>query len=150
MFEIRRLSPALEPALAGFFRLLREADVDQVFHPHPFTDVEARARAGYGGDDLYYVVVHGNQILGYGFLRGWDEGYDIPSLGLVIHPTRRKAGLGRMLMHVLHQAARCHGASRVRLKVYPSNVAARRLYEDLGYSFEGGEEDGQQIGFLDL
>ncbi|MDP6579471.1 MAG: GNAT family N-acetyltransferase [Vicinamibacterales bacterium] len=149
MFTIRRLDAALEPALIAFFRLLHEGGVEQFFHPHPFTADEARARAGYGGEDLYYVVTEGDQILGYGFLRGWDEGYDIPSLGIVIHPARRGVGLGRTLMHALHRAARERGALRVRLKVYSKNVAARRLYEDLGYLFGPVEED-QQVGFLDL
>ena len=139
----------MESALTDFFRALRAAGDDSFFHPHPLTDAEAGVRARYRGKDLYYVIVEQGEILGYGFLRGWDEGYEVPSLGIVIRPALRGAGLGRMLMHVLHQAARRHGAARVRLRVLPKNAAARRLYEDLGYIFET-EEMGQRVGILEL
>ena len=139
----------MEPALADFFRALRAAGDDSFFRPHPLTDAEAGVRTRYRGQDLYYVIVEEGRILGYGFLRGWDEGYDVPALGIVIRPALRGTGLGRMLMHVLHQAARRRGASRVRLRVFPENTAARRLYEDLGYTFET-EEMGKRVGILEL
>ena len=63
--------------------------MDKFFHPHPFTTEAARERAAYTGKDLYYVVIEGDEILGYGMLRGWDEGYEVPSLGIVIHPAHR-------------------------------------------------------------
>jgi len=139
----------MAPALADFFHALREAGDESFFHPHPLTSPEADARAGYRGQDLYYVIIEAGAILGYGFLRGWDEGYAVPSLGIAIHPTRRGGGLGRMFMHVLHEAARGRGASRVRLTVDQRNVAARSLYEDLGYVIEPGG-DGSLVGVLTL
>jgi hypothetical protein len=52
-------------------------------------------------------------------------------------------------MSYLHSAARARGCSKVRLKVYPNNVAAVQLYRDLGYAF-GDEEDGQLVGVVEL
>ena len=53
---------------------------------------------------------------------------------LVVDFPFRRHGLGRQLMqHVLGDAAR-HGARRATLEVRESNVAARRLYEGLGFS----------------
>lgn len=149
MFEIRQLEAQMAPALEDFFHALREAGDEAFFNPHPLTGPEAEARAGYRGQDLYYVIIEGGSILGYGFLRGWDEGYPVPSLGIAVHPARRGGGLGRMFMHVLHEAARQRGASRVRLTVDQRNVAARSLYEDLGYVMEPGG-DGQLVGVLTL
>ncbi len=149
MIEIRGLESQMAPALAALFRASREAGDEPFFHPHPLTDAEAAARARHRGRDLYYAIVDGGQVLGYGFLRGWDEGYEVPSLGIVVHPTQRGGGLGRMLMHVLHEAARRRGASRVRLTVHPQNSAARGLYADLGYVLES-RDDGQLVGFLEL
>jgi ribosomal-protein-alanine N-acetyltransferase len=46
----------------------------------------------------------------------------------------RRQGLGHLLMrHVLEDAAKA-GAGRATLEVRESNVAARRLYENLGFS----------------
>ena len=53
---------------------------------------------------------------------------------LVVDFPFRGRGLGRLLMrHVLEDAAK-GGASRATLEVRESNIAARRLYEGLGFS----------------
>ena len=147
--EVRRIDAAIEQPLVDFFQAIKKAGDDAVFHPHPFTDDEANRRAQYQGNDLYYVLIDGNQVLGYGMLRGWDEGFEIPSLGIAIHPEMRGQGLGRLLMDFLHAAARRRGALKIRLKVHVSNERASKLYERLGYEFLS-EEAGQLVGYLNL
>lgn len=133
--EIRTLCPDLEQALGDFFRTLRHEGADGHFHPHPLTDEEAQRLCAYSGQDLYYVVIENGQILAYGMLRGWDEGFDIPSLGIATRSSSRGLGLGTLLVQFLHAAALRQGAGKVILKVHKDNSAARRLYERLGYSF---------------
>lgn len=147
--EFRLVNEKLEEQLATFFRTLKRAGDNKYFHPHPFTQEEAKRRARYSGKDLYYVLVEGDRVIGYGMLRGWDEGYEVPSLGIIIHPSVREMGLGKAFMHFLHVAARRRGAKRVRLKVYPENAPAVKLYKEFGYRFQAVEE-GQMVGFLDL
>jgi ribosomal-protein-alanine N-acetyltransferase len=147
--EIRIIDETLVQPLAGFFRALKRAGDDRYFHPHPLTDEEARRRAHYSGKDLYYVLAEGDMVLGYGVLRGWDEGYEVPSLGIAIYPSVRGMGLSKLFMHFLHVAARRRGASKVRLKVHPDNTAAVTLYKRLGYTFQS-EEAGQLVGFIEL
>lgn len=147
--ECRTLTSQWTQPLAEFFRALVEAGDAAEFHPHPLTVEEAARRCEYSGKDLYYVLVDGRLVLGYGMLRGWDEGFEIPSLGIAVHPAERGKGLGLLLMHFLHAAARLRGARTVRLKVYSQNVRAVRMYESLGYEFRGTEA-GQLVGFLDL
>jgi ribosomal-protein-alanine N-acetyltransferase len=147
--ECRILRPEDEPLLGELFEALRRSGAGREFHPHPLTREEAARRCRYIGRDLYYVLLDGARALGYGMLRGWDEGYEVPSLGIAIHPDEQGRGLGTAFMHLLHAAAKRRGARRVRLKVYPRNLRAVRLYEGLGYRFEG-EEHGQLVGFLDL
>ena len=147
--EFRLVGKTLEQPLARFFHALRKAGDDRHFHPHPLTDDEAKRRAEYSGKDLYYVLVEGDTVFGYGMLRGWDEGYEVPSLGIVIHPSVRGTGLGELFMLFLHIVARRRGANKVRLKVHPDNTAAVALYRKLGYTFQT-EEAEQLVGFLDL
>jgi len=147
--EFRRLDPSLEDALIDHFQRLEEAGDTREFHPHPFTPEEARNKTRYAGADLYFVAVAGGRVLAYGMLRGWDEGYDVPSLGIAVDPGARGSGLARAFMYFLHAAARTRGASAVRLKVYPTNTRAVRLYESLGYRF-GGSDSSQLVGRLDL
>jgi ribosomal-protein-alanine N-acetyltransferase len=147
--EFCRLRPPLQTRLAAFFDVLTARGDDRWFHPHPFTAEEAARLCAYQGRDLYYAAVAGDQVLAYGMLRGWDEGYETPSLGIAVHPDARGLGLARTFMGFLHVAASFQGARKVRLKVYPDNGAARRLYESLGYQLES-TADGQLMGVLDL
>lgn len=147
--ELRRVGPELEAGLAELFSALVAAGDDRAFHPHPFTPESAAERARYAGLDVYGAAVVDGRVLGYGMLRGWDEGYAVPSLGIAIHPEARGLGLGRLLMEYLHCEARRRGAARIRLKVYPGNTAAVALYRSLGYEFQG-EERGQLVGYKAL
>lgn len=147
--EFRRPEKTLERGLAEFFAALVEAGDDERFHPHPFTPAAAAERVRYHGKDVYCVAIAGERVLGYGMLRGWDEGYEVPSLGIAIHPAARGLGLGRALMLYLHAEARRRGAPRIRLKVYPENTVAVELYRSLGYEFSAVEQE-QLVGFKSL
>ncbi len=147
--ECRLIRPEDAIPLGHFFERLRAQGVEGFFHPHPLTREEAAKRAAYAGRDAHCVTQAGSQLIGYGMLRGWDEGYDIPSLGIAIDAAQRGHGHGRRLMEFLHVVARERGAKRVRLKVYPENVHAVKLYRSLGYTFYG-EEGGQLEGILEL
>lgn len=147
--EFRILNPEWSQQLGQFFGSLREAGDDKYFHPHPLTPEEAKKRCNYIGKDLYYICVEGNKILGYGMLRGWDEGYSIPSLGIAIHSSARGIGIGKAFVYFLHTAARRRGAKKIRLKVYSENSAALKLYEKVGYKFKS-REGKQHVGFFNL
>ena len=145
----QQLSPQLEKNLIDFFELLKEDEESKLFHPHPFTREEAHLKANYTGQDLYFVQSLNDTLIGYGMLRGWDEGYAIPSLGIATHPGFRGQGLGEKFMEFLHTAARNKKASQVRLTVYRENTAAIHLYTKLGYKFSAHHEN-TMIGFLSL
>ena len=82
-------------------------------------------------------------------LRGWDEGYAVPSLGIAVRTSAQGRGLGRLMMAHLHAEAGRRGATVVRLRVHPDNVRARRLYESLGYAY-AGEDRGELVMLVDL
>jgi hypothetical protein len=76
--EIRHLSPSWADALFNFFLELRASGDDKYFHPHPLTKKEVFNIVNYKGKDIYCVMTDANKIIGYGILRGWDEGYEVP------------------------------------------------------------------------
>ena len=147
--EYTLVSPSWTEQLAQFFNTVVANKDDLYFHPHLLTYEVAKKIATYEGDDLYFLQIKENEIVGYAMLRGWDEGFTIPSLGIVIHPDFRSQGLSVEFMGFLHNQARAKGATNVRLKVYSNNAGARHLYENLGYSFVA-EENGQLIGYCTL
>jgi ribosomal protein S18 acetylase RimI-like enzyme len=146
--EWRRLGRDVEEPLARFFESLGDADT-RFFHPHPFTAEQARTLCREQRKDLYFVLVEGPTVLGYAMLRGWDEGYEIPSLGIIVGPQARGQRLGRLMMDLLHASAARQGAKRIRLKVYPDNLPAVKLYQACGYDLSGSEK-GQLVGYVDL
>lgn len=146
---IQRLQPAHERTLAALFATIAADPAAANFHPHVFSAASARDIAGSQGKDIYLGLWADGDLCGYGLLRGWDAGFAVPSLGIYLAPAARGRGLSRPLMTSLHGHARSSGADRVRLKVYPDNQAAVRLYETLGYVF-GAMEGGQRVGLLDL
>ncbi len=146
--ECRRLTSAFARPLLAFLRSLEESADDRWFRPHPFTE-EVVDSLSEEREDLYYVLVEGDAVLGYGMLRGWSEGYDIPSLGIAIAGPARNQGIGRAFMHFLHAAARRRGSAKVRLRVNADNAAALGMYKSLGYEFESNEGP-YLVGFFDL
>lgn len=147
--EIRHLRAEWKESLLSFLDAIHSANETQFFAPHE-ASVQALDKIIEGTtQDLYYLLCKGRNVIGYGLLRGWDEGYEIPSLGIAIHPEARNCGLARMFMHFLHTVARWKGARKVRLRVHRSNSPAKKLYDDMGYQFLS-EEGNYLIGFLDL
>lgn len=134
--EIVQITPSYEAILAKLFSEFKESKLEAFFHPHPFTPEHARLLANYNGQDVYMLLLHKDEAIGYGMLRGWDEGYKIPSLGIAIHPRFQGFKLSRVLMECLHCIARLRQASEIMLKVYKENTAAVRLYTSLGYELQ--------------
>jgi ribosomal protein S18 acetylase RimI-like enzyme len=149
--EVRVLrEEGVAPALA-LLRAVAAGPDGRFFTPHPFTEAVLGGLASAPGRDHYYLLMSGNEALAYGLLRGWNEGYDVPSVGLAVSPAARGRGLGRMMMAFLHAVARTQGAERVRLRVHPENGKAVSLYRSLGYSFEPSDSvTGLMVGLKDL
>jgi len=136
--EFRVVGPGDAQALAEVF-----SDIDETFfRPHPFTESEAMRIADHVGKDAYAILLDGQRPVAYGMLRGWDEGYRTPSLGIAVRTDSQGRGFGRLMMAHLHAEARRRGAVQVRLRVHPDNIRARRLYESIGYEY-AGEDRGE-------
>jgi ribosomal protein S18 acetylase RimI-like enzyme len=56
---------------------------------------------------------------------------------LVVNPQARGMGIGRQLMNLSQAALKSCGVTECVLEVAPSNAAAFRLYQSLGYSIVG-------------
>lgn len=157
--QCRRLAPSDRTGLASLFASLCEHHDHHLFHPHPLTDEAAASLVEHhacrhtvlADRDEYHVVLdqESTTVVAYGMLRGWAEGYEVPSLGIAVHPRHRGRGIARQFMQHLHRVAVGRGAERVRLKVYRHNQAAVGLYESLGYVFTP-HGDAEWLGLATL
>ena len=72
----------------------------------------------------------------------WTEGLECYLAELYVVPDRRGGGLGRTLMQAAIELARSRGADYMELGTSEHDVAARALYESLGFSHREGKPDG--------
>jgi ribosomal protein S18 acetylase RimI-like enzyme len=97
-----------------------------------------------GGDTVVLVV--GEGPVGLAVLRFraaiWSRGLECYLAELYVVPSQRGRGLGRALMEAAIRAARERGADTMDIGVDEADLAARRLYESLGFSNRSGGEDG--------
>lgn len=84
------------------------------------------------------TAVHGllargdGEDTGMALLRVVADEAEILTIGVI--PGARSRGMGRQLLESLEETAQTAGAVRVFLEVSRANAAARRLYDQAGYS----------------
>ena len=84
---------------------------------------------------LWTAVVDDEPVgIGWFELRQRASGVSAWIFDIQVDPDRRGQGLGRGLLHALHDAARDLGAASMTLNVFGGNAPAIRLYESSGYA----------------
>jgi ribosomal protein S18 acetylase RimI-like enzyme len=150
--EVRRAGDGDADLLGDFFEALAgDAETASFFRPHPLTRAFASELCGRLGaiKDCYYIAAYAGRAAGYMMLRGWDEGYAVPSFGVCTHPGLRGAGLGQALLAHAVGECRSRGAPRLRLTVYKANRRAVHVYEKFGFRFTDKNPE-ELVGVLDL
>ena len=92
------------------------------------------------------VLLAGPTPLGLAVLRFrpaiWTQALDCYLEELYVVPDRRGQGIGRALMEAAMALARREGVTHMDLGTGEDDVAARALYESLGFSNREGKPDG--------
>jgi ribosomal protein S18 acetylase RimI-like enzyme len=140
-----------EPLAALFEALATDAETVRFFHPHPLTPAYAveLCRRVATCRDRYFVARYRSHLIGYGMLRGWDEGFAVPSFGACVYPDVRGVGLGQALLAHAVQQSIALGAPRLRLTVYKANERGIHVYRKFGFVFTEKNEH-ELVGLLDL
>ncbi|MGH8289106.1 MAG: ribosomal protein S18-alanine N-acetyltransferase [Steroidobacteraceae bacterium] len=125
-------------------RPMTDADVAEVFaverasYQFPWTEGIFRdcLRVGY----VCRVLALGSQVIGYGVMSvGAGEAH---ILNLCVAGSHRCRGLGRHMLGYLLDRGAAAGMSEAFLEVRPSNTAAIRLYQAIGF-----EQVGMRRGY---
>jgi ribosomal protein S18 acetylase RimI-like enzyme len=97
---------------------------------------ERIARLLRGGDTVVLLVGDGPDGLAVLRFRGaiWSDGLECYLAELYVTPARRGRGCGRALMEAALREARDRGADTMDIGVDEPDLAARRLYESLGFT----------------
>jgi RimJ/RimL family protein N-acetyltransferase len=132
--------------------LLRQSeDYIRYFQPFDFSLNHIQSMLTKVDKDIFTGVFLGENLVGLFFLRGWDEGYSIPAYGVVIDQEFCGIGLGRVTLAVSKALCKLRSAPRLMLKVHPSNLAAKHLYEASGFVQSGTDpKNDNLIYFFDF
>lgn len=83
----------------------------------------------------YIVALTGQKVVGYcGMWLILDEAH---ITNVAVHPDYRQKNIGKSLMLEMINLAVQNGSTGMTLEVRPTNTAARRLYEQLGFEEKG-------------
>jgi ribosomal protein S18 acetylase RimI-like enzyme len=80
----------------------------------------------------------------------WRAEFECYLAELYVAPQQRGRGLGRALMEAAIELARSRGAGYMDLGTAETDVAARGLYESLGFSNREGKPDGPLNYYYEL
>lgn len=140
------IGPQHAGALEELFARCQDRAVTDTFDPFPLDREQARRIALEPRRDRYYLAFAEGGPAGMSMLRGFDEGYAVPSFGVFVAPNLHGRGIGRALTSWTVAAARELGCASVRLSVYASNTRAVRLYESLGFVAQDSSEVRRAAG----
>ena len=147
----RRLTP--EDANA-FSHLLTSASKDYRGQFFPFNDESTDAIEKIllsVEKDIYQGIFDEEHLLGFYMLRGWDQGYQRPSFGILIAESHSGFGLGKLALTMSIVECRLREVKSIMLKVAGENSRAKGLYELFGFRVEGTcENTGHLMMNLDL
>lgn len=146
MITVRRATPADLPTLGRLGALLVRAHHD--FDPKRFIPATSETEAGYSwflGTQLdkptiaVLVAEENGVVVGYTY--AGVEGRDYMSLrgpagvlyDVVVDPSHRRAGVGKMLVDAVLAFLKDHGSTQVVLSTATHNDAAQRLFESAGF-----------------
>lgn len=135
---------AVADAPAPLLRPMRETDLAAVMavelsaYEYPWTEGIFRdcLRVGYS----CWVLVGREGVMGYSVMSLLAAG-ECHILNVCVAPGQQGQGHGRLLLNHMLDLARDYGASVALLEVRPSNKAALRLYESLGFNEVGQRRD---------
>ncbi|MDK2980810.1 MAG: hypothetical protein PWQ55_1157 [Chloroflexota bacterium] len=119
--------------LAALFENNNVESVTRFFTPFPLTRESAQEIAQGEHRDHYFLGLEDDRIIGFSMLRGWDEGYSVPSFGMFIDQNHQARGYGQQLLDLTIAAARQLGCEQIRLSVCAANGPAHHLYQSRGF-----------------
>ena len=139
---VRRGEPADAEAIGGLLHDFNEEYED--FTPGP-DKIAARVRELLAAGDTV-ILLAGDGPDGLAVMRFrpsiWIEKLECYLAELYVAPDKRGQGIGQALMDEVFAVARAEGAGHIELNTSDDDVAARALYEKLGFTNREGKPDG--------
>jgi len=137
--EIKELQSDQASTLSALI-LNTPKDHTKYFVPFSFEEDSITKIISDAVNDKFFGVFINDDLAGFYMLRGFDQGYEVPSYGVWI--SEKFSGLGLSKLTLQHAITFCkiNGLKKIMLKVHPENTVAKHIYENFGF---------KQVGFDD-
>jgi len=134
--EIKRIGPNFAKSLSS--ALLKSGiNYSKYFIPFEFDYESIKQVLLKMKLDQFFCIFVNNKIAGFYMLRGFDDGYKIPTYGVWI--SKDCSGMGLAKLTIRHAISFCkiNGVDEIMLKVHPENIIAKKIYEKSGFVKKG-------------
>ena len=143
-FSLKILAPDDAPALANLFRS-QSASYLRGFRPFAFDETTLRTQLIQSKRDRFWGIYQRQDLIGLTMLRGFDEGYERPSFGVMVAETFRGRGAGQVALAHCLDWCEANDIRHVMLKVDKLNKTAANLYEANGFYRIDFDHDDNEI-----
>jgi GNAT superfamily N-acetyltransferase len=144
---MRELAPDDEASLARFFEENNVPEVTDLFKAFAFDAATAKKLCREPRRDRYFAMFDGERMLCLGIMRGWDEGYEIPTLGIVAHHEMHGKGHGFRLLLWGIELGKQLGCKKMRATTFKTHTVVIKMLEKTGFRITG-ELPGDRLEFF--
>jgi ribosomal-protein-alanine N-acetyltransferase len=116
-------------------------EIENVSFPNPWHEMTFRGEICNQPISSPFVIVFKPQNKIIGHLVFWQIKKQMQINNIAIHPDFRRMGIAEAVMHKVLSEIRMGEVEFVTLEVRPSNIAARFLYNKLGFDVLGIKEN---------
>lgn len=149
-YKIIPLEAKDAPRLSAMLRS-QSPDYVRFFTPFSFDESALVDILVHRRQDIFMGIYWQDELAGFFMLRGWDEGYEAPSYGVLIDERYSGYGLTRLSLKMVKSICKLRGAPRIMLKVHPENTVAKSLFEEARFVQSGVDAaSGHLVYHFDL
>ncbi len=116
-------------------------EIENVSFPNPWHEMTFRGEIYNKPISFPFVIVFKPQKKVIGYVVFWQLKEQIQINNIAIHPDYRRMGIAEAVLQQVLSEVRMGETKFVTLEVRPSNIAARTLYNKLGFDVLGIKED---------
>jgi len=119
----------------------------QYFTPFSIDRLYIRQQLEKAKQDLFFGFYLFDEFIAFYMLRGFDEGFKVPSYGVFVSEKYKSLGIGRLSLQHAITHCKINHLKKIMLKVHPENVIAKKMYERIGFYQVGTDQKNNNLIF---
>ena len=120
-------------------------DHTKYFTPFSFEEDSIKKIINDAVNDKYFGIFINDELVGFYMLRGFDEGFEVPSYGIWISDKFSGLGLSKLTLQHAITFCKLNGLKKIMLKVHPENTIAKNIYENFGFKQAGIDDKNSNL-----